>query len=527
MAPDCERVTEVRQTGLDWQDARVIKDDTRPPSIELREASVDGVRVLHFPDQSGLTEATLIFGVGERDETLPTLGTLHALEHAVMTDVRRTPIDINGSVGVSTTQFTATGSSTLVSAFLAGICKGLADPPTSRLRQEARVLEAEGDGDCSGISAAAVARYGYRGLGLVEGPGPGPSGIRGDVVRSAAARWFSAANALLVVEGDWPEDLRLPLPDGARPHHPPVPIRRVPRPSAITVDGPACELNLILPAEPATLTWLTAAVLDDRLTEALRHERGLVYTVDVNPIRIPGGFDVTVRTDPTPDRVGDCVRAMVETVRTLVGDGPTEAEVAHAKAVLGESLYGRDAEIARIVDSAIDELIGLPTEPITLSTLASYDRSAVADQLRHIADDLLYVVDEVVEPDCASLGLEVIEFGPTSTGELPPGEVFRPPLVALILAKDARASRVALTSDGLTHAFDGRVQQVTWAEVAGVMRDDDGDLVVYGLDGQAVAVGPTLYKHGQRLVDAVLANVPGDLIYNAPADPDGTTDGRI
>ena len=91
----------------------MIKDDTQPQGVDLRDVAVDGVRVLHFPDQSGLTEATLIFGVGQRDETLPTLGTLHALEHAVMAGVRRTPIDINGSVGVSTTQFTATGSSAL------------------------------------------------------------------------------------------------------------------------------------------------------------------------------------------------------------------------------------------------------------------------------------------------------------------------------------------------------------------------------------------------------------------------------
>ena len=498
----------------------MISDDTQPSTVELRDLVVDGVRVLHFPDQSGLTEATLIFGVGQRDETLPTLGTLHALEHAVMAGVRRTPIDINGSVGVSTTQFTATGSTTLVSAFLTGVCEGLADPPTDRLHHEARVLEAEGDGDGTPMSYAAVARYGYRGLGVIDGPGPGPSGVRAEIVRSVAAQWFSAANALLVVEGDWLEDLRLPLPGGPRPHHASPPVRRVPRPSAITVNGPACELNLVLPAEPATLTWLTAAVLDDRLTEALRHERGLVYTVDVDPIRIPGGFDVTVRTDPTPDRVADCVRAMVETVRALVSDGPTEAEVTHAKAVLAESLQGRDGEIGRIAKSAIDELIGLPTEPITLSTLASYDRGAIADQLRHVADDLLYVVDEAVEPDCASLGLEVIELGPTSPGPLPSGEVFRPPLLALALAKDARASRVALTSDGLAHAFDGRVQRVTWAEVAGVLRDEDGDLVVYGLDGQTVAVGPTLYKHGRRLVDAVLANVAGDLVYDAPPDPD-------
>jgi len=52
------------------------------------------------------------------------------------------------------------------------------------------------------------------------------------------------------------------------------------------------------------------------------------------------------------------------------------------------------------------------------------------------------------------------------------------------------------------------------------MRDDDGDLVVFAQDGQAIPVGPTLYKNGQRLVDAVLTHVAGDLVYEAPAESD-------
>ena len=124
----------------------------RPTKVEVRECELDGVRVLHFPDDSGRAEATLIFGVGARDETLPTLGTLHALEHAVMTGVRRTPIEIDASVRVSTTQFTAAGSPHLVGSFLTGVCRGLADPPLDRLAHEAHILAAELEGDDSATS---------------------------------------------------------------------------------------------------------------------------------------------------------------------------------------------------------------------------------------------------------------------------------------------------------------------------------------------------------------------------------------
>ncbi len=195
----------------------VIENGAPLSEVDVSEFVVDGVRVLHFPDRTGHTEATLIFGVGERDETLATIGTLHALEHAVMSGVRRTPIDINGAVGVSTTQFTAVGSADLVSAFLTGVCRGLASPPVDRLREEARVLEAEGDGEGLPTSPpAAVIRYGFRGLGVVGGPGPGPTGVRAAEVRRMATTWFVAANALLVIEGECPQGLRLPLSVGPR-----------------------------------------------------------------------------------------------------------------------------------------------------------------------------------------------------------------------------------------------------------------------------------------------------------------------
>lgn len=494
-------------------------------SVEIVEQAVDGVRVLHFPDDSGRTSATLIFGVGARDETLPTLGTLHALEHAVMTSVRRTPIDINGGVGISTTQFTANGSSDHVSAFLTGVCLGLANPPVDRLAQEARVLEAEGEGDYPTTSPATVARYGFQGLGVIDGPGPGPRGVKSHLLLSAAAHWFVAANAVLVIEGVCPDDLHLPLPLGARPDHAQGSIRHVTEPSAVTVDGPACELNFVMAAEPAALTRLAATVFDGRLTEVLRHELGLVYTLDIDSIRTSDGYDMTVRTDPTPSRVRDCVRALVEATRTLLTDGPTDVEVEHARAVVLESMRGRDAEIGDLVDAAIAQLIGLEARPLDRGEVGGCTRDQVAGHLRSISTDLIYLVDEIVEPDLGSLGLELIEPGRTSSGPLPTGEAFRPHLLALALAKEARASRVALTATGLAHAYRGRLQQIGWEEVVGVMRDEDGDLVVFGRHGQAIPIGPTMYKRGQRLVDVTLSHVVGDLVYDAPSDTDADPPG--
>lgn len=492
----------------------------RQTQVEVRDSDLDGVRVLHFPDDSGRAEGTLIFGVGARDETLPTLGTLHALEHAVMAGVRRTPIEIDASVRVSTTQFTASGSPHLVGSFLTGVCRALADPPLDRLAHEAQILETELEGDDSATSPAAVFRYGFRDLGILNGPGPSPSKVRADAVRDAAARWFVASNALLLVEGAWPEGLRLPLLNGARPDRPVVLTRHVDRPSAITVDAPCCEVNLVMPAEPVAATRLALTVVEDRLTEVLRHQRGLIYDVDVDAIPTRDGFDVTIRTDPRSERVRDGIRAMVQTITTLLADGPTEAEFEHARATVRESSQGRDSEIGDLVDTAIAQLIGLPSPSMHLDVLNGVDRDQLTKHLNRIATDLIYIVDEAIEEDLPTLGLDLIEPEPTTTDPLPAGQVFRPPLLALALAKEARASRVALTPTGLAHTYQGRLQQIAWPEVVGVMRDDDGDLVVFAQDGQIIPIGPTLYKNGQRLVDAVLIHVAGHLVYEAPADFD-------
>lgn len=503
----------------------VIENGASLPDVDVSEIMVDGVQVLHFPDRTGLTEATLIFGVGERDETLATIGTLHALEHAVMSGVRRTPIDINGAVSASTTQFMATGSADLVSAFLTGVCRGLSSPPVDRLSEEARVLEAEGDGEIlPSCPPAAVIRYGFRGLGVIGGPGPGPTGVRPADVRRMASTWFVAANALLVIEGDLPSGLRLPLSDGPRPVRAAIFPRPLGHPAVVAVDGPLCELNLVAPAEPATLTRLAITVLDDRLTEVLRHDLGLVYSIDISPIRVPGGFDVTVRTDPTPGRAGACLQALVTTVRALIDDVPTPEEVAHAKAVVVESLHGRDAAIGRLVESAVETMIDLPTGVIRLDDLAKYGPDDVTAHLRLSGDDLIYVVGDGVDVDPASLDLEELEVSPSTERDLPAGEVFRPPLIALALNRDARALRVVLTEEGLAQGFGGKVQQLRWADVVGAVKVEDGDILVFGKSGQAIPVGPSLFKNGQRLIDAVLSNVPGDLIYEAPPDVDVAID---
>lgn len=494
-----------------------MQDQTPELSLDRRELRVDGVAVVHFPSDQGITEVTMVFGVGQRDETLATQGTLHALEHLVMDSVRRTPIEINASVEPSITVFTAKGSPGLVGSFLTGVCHALVDPPLDRLAAEAKVLAAEGL-DESGTPLG-PARFGLRDLGLRGAPGPGPAAVTPTNVRELC-RWFVPSNCVLLVDGVLPEGLRLPLAAGPRPEHQYLAARRWPGPHAISVEGPACAVSLILPPDDHTgVEMLARAVITERFMEVLRHQRGLTYDLDDElAVLADGWWELVVLAAPTPERAVEAVRVMIETTRDLLAEGPTQAELDHAQALVLESSHGRDAQISAALDVAIGELLGSGTAGFDPNAVRAVTRQQVADFLRGLADDALYLVDERAEPELAALKVTLTEVVPTTPGPLPEGQVFRPPLLALALNRDARASRVALTSTGLAHQLGTHVQQIEWRNVAGVLRERDGDLVVLGLDGSAITVGP-LYRNGHRLIEAVNTQVPAELIYDDP-DPD-------
>ncbi|MET1005220.1 MAG: hypothetical protein ABWX96_06710, partial [Propionibacteriaceae bacterium] len=103
-----------------------MTDISRPaPMIRF----VDGVRVLHHELPYGaaedFTSAVLTFAVGSADETLPLLGVGHLVEHLSIWPVRHTALDIDGTVELQSTTFTAHGRSAEAARFLTQICEAL------------------------------------------------------------------------------------------------------------------------------------------------------------------------------------------------------------------------------------------------------------------------------------------------------------------------------------------------------------------------------------------------------------------
>lgn len=505
-----------------------MADDVLGEPVEQVDHQVfllDGVEVHHFPSADTVCHAELVFAVGERNESLPTQGTLHALEHLVMDTARHNPIDLNASVGLHTTEFTATGSPELVGQFLRQVCLALVEPPVQNLSREAKVLAAELDSTDRPEGPLLVARYGWRDLGLADAPGPGPERLSPAVVVDVAERWFTAASSVLVVDGPLPADLSLPLRQGPAPARTWPPIRHWSRPHALTIGAPVCAVSLILPPRTASQIGPVAVeVIHGRVREALRHQGGLSYTVDY--ALAPGAdryWDLLVYAEPPPEHLAAATRCLVQTLRTLLATGPTQIEMDQAVARVREGAMGRDAFVAQIQIRAVaarGDVDLPPPDPSRLDALAVDDLTAY---LNRIADDVLYLASAGCKGVLAELGLPPTTIEPPAADSSEAGRTFRPPVLARLLNSAARASRVTLTDDGLILADQDLTQRLRWSEVAGAMCVAEDEMVVFGLDGSAIPIGGALYGGGERLIEAVLAAVPAELIYRQSAqlrDPD-------
>jgi hypothetical protein len=483
--------------------------------VQTGSDEVDGVLVHHFPHDDEITHAMLAFGVGERDETLPIQGVLHALEHIVMDAVRRTPLEINAGVEASTTQFVASGSPDRVGDYLERLCAALCDPPVARLAAETPIIAAELATAERPEAPLLAARYGLQDLGCRTVEGPGPDGIRAVDVADMAARWFVVGNAVLVLDGPRPANLRLPLRTGATPdHHRPEP-RRWPGPHAIKVDGPACMFSTLLPPQaPDRIDRLAMELISQRLTESLRHRDGLSYVVE--ELMLPSGArhrDLLIWAEPPPDRAVRAGQTMIAEMLSLLRNGPTTEELMQAKSRLEELEAGREAHIARVLESSLDDLLGTASFRPERGAHRAIEMGVVAGYLRALESDLLYVVSSEPRIDLDALGVAETAIEPTRRGAPPAGMVFVPPLLARVLSSEARQSTVVLEPGGISQRTGPDIRSIRWDGVAGLMEMDQNEFVLFGLDGTAIPIGSALYRGGQELIDAAVANIPPSLIY--------------
>ncbi|ADB30535.1 peptidase M16 domain protein [Kribbella flavida DSM 17836] len=479
--------------------------------------SVNGVRLLHHREPQTFTDVTLTFAVGARDETLPTVGVAHALEHLVMSTVRRLPIKLDGQVDTMTTSFMASGSPARVGEFLNGVCAALAVPPVSRLPLEAGVLAAE-DGWVTHPMAALLyyVRYGARGPGLAWLDGGGPDGLTGDQVKAFAHKWFTADNAVLQITGPVPDGLELALPAGVRPSHDRYTARSFDGPVAVEYGVPGAAVLLTLPdGDSARTPYLAIDVLQQRIEESCRHVGGHSYVVDSDFVHQPDGTTDWVLYAEAREGTDDAVaRAVAGAVTDLAEKGPTDEELALAIARFDEELATTDvelrAEFARLRRELFDEPQSAPVVPEQVRAVRPAQIAAV---LRAALPSAIGYASEAGSNGWTDLGFSMVPLCPVG-GELPAGQVFRPPLGTRAFSREARSMTLVLTQDGLAVRDDEGVHSIPFDAVAGVLRAHDGTTVVFGANGCVFPVSADLYRGGAKVVAELTRRVDPALWYD-------------
>lgn len=486
------------------------------------QLSVDGVTVHHFGSEEELTSISLIFAAGTRDESLPTCGSLHALEHLCLGAVRNTPLEINGVVDRLTTQFTAYGRTALVGPWLTSLCRALADPPVDRLEAEAQVLLAEGDGAGTPADPLHLVRFGNRDLGLGLAPPPTPRSLSVERLRADALRWFSAANALLVVDGPLPE-LHLPLPDGGPPARSwPAPVR-VGRPEAVLLDAGCVAVSLVLPPpDPAGLDQLAGRLLESRLAEAVRHERGLAYHVESEGWPLADrGTVVTAWAEPGRGKGPAASEVLLSSVSSLLREGPSADELEVAREQVQAGMSGREGAIGAAVRAGLGSLLfGSPDPPVDADLLAGATLADAGGYLRTLGTDLLYLLDEEAGPAARAHGILVRDLEPAQPALPTAGTTYRPPLAVRVISAEARTVRLVTTEDALWFQVGSDVSRVRWADAAGLREDPDEQVsVLYSVDGTAIAVDDRLTGSDRALAE-IRSRVPRALWYVSEPEED-------
>jgi zinc protease len=326
----------------------------------IHQGEIDGVPTLWSPMAGPLT-AALQFRVGRVDEQRPISGITHLVEHLAFTGLLDQEYELSGFVEPTRTVFHATGHPHEVAAFLARICDNLSDLPLDRLAHERRVLVQEASERPTSVDGQMRwFRYGPQGHGLADGPEFGLDWLGPDPIDAWRRQSFTRDNAMLVLSGEPPTDLRLALPAGSRKVPVvPVPDPDLPLPAFVRWDQDAVCLTLVGERNPELTMVL--GILERRLKRTLRHEQGSVYDLSAIYSPLTGTFGhVFLATECASDQVVAVQDAILQAVEALATDGPTGEEVGREIDSF-ERLFMDPSIVFGLMDTqAQDMLLGQP-----------------------------------------------------------------------------------------------------------------------------------------------------------------------
>ncbi|MGQ0617949.1 MAG: hypothetical protein ACT4PW_13325 [Acidimicrobiia bacterium] len=474
--------------------------------MTVTRSSRDGVPCF-VDDRGGPLVVGLTFRVGWADETLPTHGLTHLVEHLALfaTSAGRRPGD--GFVGPERTSFFVRGTAAEIAAFFSSLCSSLRDLPLYRLGGEARVLATEGAGRGPNAHSTLLGRrFGPAGYGLEGYPEMGLVAPSPEAVQAWATRGFTAANAALWATGPLPDGVRLDLADGGRAPAPvPVPVDR-PLPGRFEERSRVVAASFLVPRHDAVS--LAVAVLERRARQRLRLTEALSYEVasevETWTDRWTHGI---VAADCLPEQAGPVCDGLLAELDAIARPGPSQAELDEAIDDMGRAWTEPAAAASSAANLAANELAGRPVRTATevvaaLRALGPGDVAAAGERMGAAA--LLHLPqgtanhDPRFTPWSPFSSRAVIGTVRTRSHHLP---------------DFTGDHRLVVGRAGISFVFDDdhRVS-IPFAECAAMQAWTDGARTLWAPDGGQAFVHPGEWDDGAAAVAAIDAGVPGDVV---------------
>ncbi len=472
------------------------RDD--PQGSGVFRTEIDGIPTFWI-DQPGPLTASLSFRVGMADESLPTLGISHLVEHLALFPQSNASCSFNGRTEDTRTLFYATGSPEEVCDFLNGVCKTLNELPVDRIDTERRILFTEANGRPGGFTSQVLSlRFGPTGHGLPAYPEHGLRRISGEEVGLWVRQRFTRGNATLALTGPPPRGLNLALHNG----------HRYPTPKAVPVaaeyptvtvgfrGGVGCSFI----AERSSALTSLIRIIQRRAVHHLRTEKGISYAVDSSYQRLDDDqAHLTIVADALPDQTETVLQGLLTVLEDLARDGPTQEELDRDYEEAARAYASEDAILGDLANAARYELFG--EDPKTQQQLLSELRDVTPAAQAAILNAALNTSLWVIPPGTQYPTWRFRPFLEWSTTRVQGQRLRRRS------GGGSKDDTLMVAPDGLSLARGDRTITIRFADCAAMLCWESGERVLYGRDGFVLDLTPGEWRNGDRLLSQLDAAV--------------------
>lgn len=443
--------------------------------------------------------AGLMFRVGRADEPLPLRGITHLLEHLLQRAVYPEDREVDGTVTAQHMIFEWQGERVQVLERLCALCAAIRAPFASRLTDEFRVMDIEGD-TRSFAARLLRERFGAAGFGAA-GFRQYALGWVGEVqLRAWADAYLTSGNAGIWMTGEPPARLELGLPAGPRVATPAtdvIPGMRLPAQRWFDDDGVAVSLT----GARSVALFCAVEVAGARAQTRLRYELALTYAVQdrYEPLDSVTAH-AYVQADCHEEDAGRVRDELLAVLDGVARDGPTAGELKRAQTDWLEHL-APDVAADRLQHRVHDELLGVPyrSDGELRREVASMTPATVAAALAASLPTLMILAPRRL---AAPPGFDDYD------------ERSPDPVAGTTFASSEEGSsvRLILGPEGVSSVGDEDPVTIRFADMCAAFTSDPRSVELISRDGLWLDVDAADWTDGNELLERILKALPPEIL---------------